>query len=502
MDPEQRGFWAETIPSGHAAEAARRGPAPRFGLVLLILLLGLVGAFVGLWLAATERFPAPTPPWIKTAYPYPHHVSKYPGGVSLRFAMVHDVLHERFPRHGREYYVERNRLAREALGKAPNLQTADRATQEKYFSLMDDLGVGLDLLGEHDEAVRILRDKLRQQERLGWKGRDLYTTYANLGTSLIHGSFRKVRAGDTGARVPLREGLHHIRESIAVNPQAHFGREEWQAKVVDYLLACVDDPRLLLSEDLTGNRLDEETGSRQAVTSSAKGDGHTRLGERVAAFLQLTPPEQSEAERASCREPITRVGGGEGKQGVPFDEPVLGIIGMWRLGGGANPYFSLALAEIMLRVGQRYIAWCGYERTVLLADAYWPDKAIQAGLKDHCRKRQAVLENQLPPDEVARLRPRFKAELAYGQGYQREYQEYEADRIAAGVSLDDPHFYDAFHKDHKPIASPVGPADTFVVESRAGAGSPETLPAVLLFAGLFAFSGAVCFRILARAAGP
>ena len=43
---------------------------------------------------------------------------------------------------------------------------------------------------------------------------------------------------------------------------------------------------------------------------------------------------------------------------VPFDEPALGIIGMWRQGGGANPHFALALGETMLRVGQRYIAWC------------------------------------------------------------------------------------------------------------------------------------------------
>src|SRR5262249_30044 len=42
--------------------------------------------------------------------PYPHVVPKIEDGASLRFAMVHDVLHERFPRHGRAYYLERNRL--------------------------------------------------------------------------------------------------------------------------------------------------------------------------------------------------------------------------------------------------------------------------------------------------------------------------------------------------------------------------------------------------------
>ena len=33
----------------------------------------------------------------------------------MRFAMVHDVIHERFPRHGSAYYEERNRRVSAAL---------------------------------------------------------------------------------------------------------------------------------------------------------------------------------------------------------------------------------------------------------------------------------------------------------------------------------------------------------------------------------------------------
>ena len=46
---------------------------------------------------------------------------------------------------------------------------------------------------------------------------------------------------------------------------------------------------------------------------------------------------------------------------------------------------------------------------------------------------------------------RFQAELEYGQAYQREYRQYEADQIARGASIDDPHFYDAFHDGRPPI---------------------------------------------------
>src|SRR5262249_28912743 len=144
---------------------------------------------------------------------------------------------------------------------------------------------------------------------------------------------------------------------------------------------------------------------------------------------------------------------------VPFDEPTLGIIGMWRLGGGANPHFALALGEIMLRVGQRYIAWCAFERAAGMADRIWLEVDIQQQFVTHCRRRQQLIEQQLPAEEVAKLRPRFDAELAYGQRYQQEYQQYEVERIGAAVSLDDVHFYDDFNATHPPSASPVGGAE-------------------------------------------
>jgi hypothetical protein len=274
--------------------------------------------------------------------------------------------------------------------------------------------------------------------------------------------------------------------------------------VVEYLLACLDNPKLLLQYDLTGNRLDVDVDPHEnrCLTSP-----DSWAGEAPEAKVYLQSP--GKAERAvQFRESITRVGAEEGwskavttsqSKPVPFDEPALGIVGMWRLGGGANPHFALALSEIMLRVGQRYLAWCGYERTVLLANRYWPDKDIQRQLVEHCRRRQALIEGQLPPDEVAQLRPRFEAELAYGQRYQREYQEYEAKRIAAGLVIEGEHVYDAFHATHKPIASPTGPAEQFLIEEHPFKYPPPvSLPSVLLFAGIFAFAGALLLRLLSR----
>ena len=414
-------------------------------------------------------------------YPYPHHIPRQPDGVSLRFAMVNDVVHERFPRHGPAYYKERNRRVSQAL--------ADRQdhSSEQYFALLDDLAVGLEFVGEHDEAIRLMRDKLAQQQALDLTGRQLYSTYANLGTFLILGPFRQVRPGNDDDKKVLREGLALIQKSIEVNPDGHFGREIWQAVLVEYMIALLDRPDLLTRYDMIGNALDAQIDpSRRRCISNAENFAHFGAHrDRASALARGLTEKDVRSFRAS----ITIVGAERDwasvvtsfKQPVPFDEPTLGIIGMWRLGGGAHPYFALALGETMLRVGQRYLAWSAYERAARLAPLAWPEKGIQEEFEKHCRTRQALIEAQLPATEVAKLRPAFEKELAHGQDYQRAYQLYEEEQIAAGKSLDDPHFYDAFRARQGPIASPVGPEDEFVAYDTT---EPFSTRALILFAGL------------------
>jgi hypothetical protein len=63
---------------------------------------------------------------------------------------------------------------------------------------------------------------------------------------------------------------------------------------------------------------------------------------------------------------------------------------------------------------------------------------------------------------VANLRAEFDAELALGESYQRDYQNYEAREIAAGVPITDTHFFDDFYAGRTPIATPVGPEEWFI----------------------------------------
>jgi hypothetical protein len=300
----------------------------------------------------------------------------------------------------------------------------------------------------------------------------------------------------------VREGVELVRKSVEVNPEAHFGRERWQAAVAEFLLAAMSDPELLRRFDCLGNRLGLRTEEILDRETNAFGIGYGRAsnpafnrGEAAYQVPGLFEPGADPADPArwdelkKARGFITTVGAEQGwdavavpshRAPVPFDEPVLGVIGMWRQGGGANPHFALALGEVMLRVGQRHVAWAAFERAYRLADRYWPDATTQAFLRAHCRARQADIEKtllhpapaddrsarqnvgrSLSPEEVAALRPRFEAELAHGEGYQRAYQEYEAAKLAAGVPLGDPHFFDAFHAGREPIASPVGPEEQF-----------------------------------------
>jgi hypothetical protein len=121
--------------------------------LVLMLAFALGGAWLGFVVGELPVFQSWTSQPTQQEYPLPHHIPKYPGGVSLRFAIVHDVIHERFPRHGEAYYQERNRACREEVKKRRS-NGAGNDKDEAYFALFDDLGAGLDYLKQHDEAVR------------------------------------------------------------------------------------------------------------------------------------------------------------------------------------------------------------------------------------------------------------------------------------------------------------------------------------------------------------
>ena len=256
-------------------------------------------------------------------------------------------------------------------------------------------------------------------------------------------------------------------------------------------------------------------------------------------FLQpgVKPGDRALWDRLrAIRAEITTVGAEEGWENVavpshqipvPFDEPTLGIIGMWREGGGANPHFALALGETMLRVGQRRLAWAAFERAGRLADRFWPDPALAGFLRGHCRSRQGEIVSTLadrsarqgslrqipwqqvsPPrddDTPAQLGARFDAELRFGETYRARSQAYERTRIAAGASVLDLDFAAGFPPGPIPIASPVGPEEWFVgiPPAKLKAYGADRAHACGSFgAGLAALAAALILRIKDRSLIP
>jgi tetratricopeptide (TPR) repeat protein len=110
----------------------------------------------------------------------------------------------------------------------------------------DDAGVACDRLGRGDEAIAWMEKKARRLDYIkaetnDWTPgtvRDLtYRYLANIGTFWVH---RWARAGADRAKIgEVKTARDFIARAIAINPDAHFGREPYQLKALEWII----DPR-------------------------------------------------------------------------------------------------------------------------------------------------------------------------------------------------------------------------------------------------------------------
>ena len=122
-----------------------------------------------------------------------------------RFPSALELITGKFVRHSDAYYHWR---VQDRLAKLK--------TRSDDLALRDDLAVAYDKLKQHPLAIDTITKSLELQP-------ERYETLANLGTFHIHaGNFEK--------------GLDYIKQAIAINPDAHFGREVYQQLVVEYVL--------------------------------------------------------------------------------------------------------------------------------------------------------------------------------------------------------------------------------------------------------------------------
>jgi hypothetical protein len=487
--------------------------------VLCLVLVG--GAFGAIAARTWNPFPlSPRSQFVHAAYCWP----KVPGATALRLAMVHDVLHERYLRHGSVWYEQRAILARAIISKGDPSNDVPSIT---VLDAMDDLAVALIMLHHETDATVVMRDKLKllgeapasipaaaSQDYLSTDLEQMaanhpltalehhrYSAHANLGTALVLEAFSEIGKNDPAASSELREGLAETERAIVLNPTAHFGRENWQAITVAHLLGCIDQPAILTKFTLAGQPLDSQTGTAlhhysyyyfarmpqaSLIETTLSNDVRTSL--RMHVNLMELDADWA----AAVHSPFT------GK--YPSDEPLLGMIGMWTLGGGPNPHFALAIARLMEACDERFIAWDAYERACEFPAGFWPTGDASATLIRYCRARQDAIARSIAPTDPAgwqaQQRKAHAEELAWGRAYQQAYQDFERKQIEAGVSLDDPHFYDAFFKDRPSIASAVGHADDIFVTQLQPRYWMDYLPCVTLGVGVCLLVDEVRRRVL------
>jgi tetratricopeptide (TPR) repeat protein len=123
-----------------------------------------------------------------------------------RFPNTLELITGKFLRHSPEFYEWRIRDRLKKLEFDP--------TNDGY---LDDLAVAYDKTGQNQKAIETMLRK--EQLHPG-----LYETAANLSAFYFH-------AGQ------LETSLAHVNRALAINPDAHFGREKYQKSLTEYVIS-------------------------------------------------------------------------------------------------------------------------------------------------------------------------------------------------------------------------------------------------------------------------
>lgn len=274
---------------------------------------------------------------------------------SLNEKDVAEVVRGRILKHSRAFYE------RKVAYTLPLLERPD-VKPERY----DDLAVAYEKLGRTAEAIATMEAK--EQRFPG-----LYTTAANVGTFHAH-------AGD------YPRALEHLRRALALNPEAHFGREKYQVKAIEYLQRLAATPELVKQEEFLGLPLDP---SRYLFVLNPK-----------KVVLHKERPE------------------------LP-DDVLTGLVGMIRFGSGEKSphlWFSLGMA----------LAWKGHKHLAIRALR----RAEHLGhplATEHAEELVHTIKAYASGDrDWKRIGAELDAEWAKGQSWVEEKQRQEEALLARG----------------------------------------------------------------------
>ena len=196
-----------------------------------------------------------------------------------RFPEIHELIVGKFPHHSEAFYQWRIKDRLRRLTSDPD-----------NLRLLDDLSVAYDKIGDNELAIQTA---LRKESLAA----NTYETHANLGTFYIHSG-------------RFEEGLQQLDQAIEINPEAHFGREVYQKKLVEYLISRQLDGKIHFPIDTTMRR----TGKRCGFALFILGD-------------QRLEPDKVQEE---------------------IQQAIKGVTGMMRFGNHASPILLEVLGDLLM----------------------------------------------------------------------------------------------------------------------------------------------------------
>ena len=229
---------------------------------------------------------------------------------------VAEVLAGQWERHSRFFYEHRVTAMKAKL-----------VAKSDDWDAMDNLAVAHAKLDDLDAAVAVMRDKERRHP-------GQYTTASNLGTFYMF-------QGD------LPVAVVQLKRALAINPNAHFGREEYQLRLADFLLQAKSAPSL---EDFDFLFVGQDAAEARAVTR------------RAAATQPLTDEEQAEAAFGDEEVEFARTQGRcRSFESLNLKPNVFdGLVGMVRFGTRASPELYYALGDLLTARTDKALAYRAY----------------------------------------------------------------------------------------------------------------------------------------------
>jgi len=282
-----------------------------------------------------------------------------------RFPGMLDVMGGNFPRHSSEFYTWRIERVRALLVQEP-----------RNAALRDDLAVALHKLGGHQEAIQVMMESLAIEPKR-------YETLSNLGTFTIY-------TGD------LPASRRWLQMALAINPDAHFGREKYQLWLVEHLM------------------LRANPASLPEVTEGMPAEITNKLRENYAEFIMFRQGKISGWMEEDARGAALR-----------------GVLGMMLFADHRNPVLLEALGDILEQGNPLKNAVHMADQAYALARDFYGEKTATERLNQKIKEADSNYSSKAAPD-FKKLKQAMSAAQAAGEALARRVREDELKWIAEG----------------------------------------------------------------------